>query len=82
MAVRDTSKIGDDCLQELGCFDKTAGRPGLKHLTLDVKFRLINLVLGKRRNVWKTVMMAASVNAVPTVFATCFFFKNRKVLGN
>lgn len=54
--MHDTSEIGDDCLQERGCFDNTAGRPGLKHLTLDVKFRLINLILrGRGGNVWKTV---------------------------
>lgn len=53
--MHDTSKIGDDCLQERGCFDNTAGRPGLKNLTLDVKFRLINLILRGGRNVWKTV---------------------------
>lgn len=72
--MHDTSKIGDDCLQGLGWFDNTAGRPGLKHLTLDVKFRSINLILRGGGG--------ASINAVPTVSATCFFFKNGNVLGN
>lgn len=82
--MHDTSKIGDDCLQERGCFDNTAGRPGLKHLTLDVKFRLINLILrGEKKGMYgRQLMMGASMNAVPTVSATCFFFKNGKVLGN